>query len=112
MFKDVRQLVSCSAVKVAPKEGDTVDRAKYYQGAFDCAQGTCCEPPPHRYAEINQTLPPLILAQASSSSTLRLWGTRPRPSRRCVGGPPMLKLHPRSPHMCACVCYLRGATSS
>lgn len=33
MFKDVRQLVSCSAVKVAPKEGDTVDRAKYYQGA-------------------------------------------------------------------------------
>ena len=33
MFKGVRQLVSCAAVKVAPKEGDTVDRAKYNQGA-------------------------------------------------------------------------------
>ncbi|KAI8474181.1 MAG: complex I intermediate-associated protein 30-domain-containing protein [Monoraphidium minutum] len=31
-FEGVRQLVSCSAVKVVPKEGDTVDRAKYYQG--------------------------------------------------------------------------------
>lgn len=30
-FAGVRQVVCCSAVKVAPKEGDTVDRAKYYQ---------------------------------------------------------------------------------
>lgn len=28
----VRQVVSCSAVKVQPKEGDTADRQKYYQG--------------------------------------------------------------------------------
>lgn len=40
MFKGVRQLVSCSAVKVAPKEGDTVDRAKYYQGACACVRMT------------------------------------------------------------------------
>lgn len=32
MFEGVRQLVSCSAVKVQPKEGDTADRSKYYQG--------------------------------------------------------------------------------
>ncbi|GFR44551.1 hypothetical protein Agub_g5822 [Astrephomene gubernaculifera] len=32
MFEGVRALVSCTAVKVAPKEGDTADRAKYYQG--------------------------------------------------------------------------------
>ncbi len=32
MFAGVRQLVSCAAVKVQPKEGDTVDRSKYYQG--------------------------------------------------------------------------------
>jgi hypothetical protein len=32
MFAGVRQLVSCGAVKVQPKEGDTPDRAKYYQG--------------------------------------------------------------------------------
>jgi hypothetical protein len=32
MGAGVRALVSCSAVKVQPKEGDTPDRAKYYQG--------------------------------------------------------------------------------
>ena len=32
MFDGVRALVSCSAVKVQPKEGDTPDRAKYLQG--------------------------------------------------------------------------------
>lgn len=32
MFEGVRELVSCSAVKVQPKEGDTADRAKYMQG--------------------------------------------------------------------------------
>lgn len=32
MFDGVRALISCSAVKVAPKEGDTADRAKYMQG--------------------------------------------------------------------------------
>ncbi|WIA33798.1 hypothetical protein OEZ86_006910 [Tetradesmus obliquus] len=32
MFDGVRAVVSCTAVKVQPKEGDTVDRAKYYQG--------------------------------------------------------------------------------
>lgn len=32
MFAGVVAVVGCSAVKVAPKEGDTVDRAKYYQG--------------------------------------------------------------------------------
>eukprot|EP00667_Euglena_gracilis_P004954 EG_transcript_4974 len=32
MFKGVKQVISCTAVTVAPKEGDTVDRAKYYQG--------------------------------------------------------------------------------
>ncbi|KAF6258399.1 complex I intermediate-associated protein 30-domain-containing protein [Scenedesmus sp. NREL 46B-D3] len=32
MFEGVRAVVSCTAVKVQPKEGDTVDRAKYYQG--------------------------------------------------------------------------------
>lgn len=31
MFSGVRQLVSCSAVKVQPKEGDA-DRSKYFQG--------------------------------------------------------------------------------
>lgn len=31
MFDGVRAVVSCTAVKVQPKEGDTVDRAKYYQ---------------------------------------------------------------------------------
>jgi hypothetical protein len=31
MFAGVRQLVCCTAVKVAPKEGDTQDRSKYYQ---------------------------------------------------------------------------------
>ncbi|KAF8060080.1 NAGS2 [Scenedesmus sp. PABB004] len=32
MFDGVVAVVSCTAVKVQPKEGDTVDRAKYYQG--------------------------------------------------------------------------------
>eukprot|EP00879_Flechtneria_rotunda_P004268 GHRR01004517.1.p1 GENE.GHRR01004517.1~~GHRR01004517.1.p1 ORF type:complete len:573 (+),score=177.05 GHRR01004517.1:347-2065(+) len=32
MFEGVRAVVSCTAVKVQPKEGDTPDRAKYYQG--------------------------------------------------------------------------------
>ncbi|GBF91894.1 hypothetical protein Rsub_04999 [Raphidocelis subcapitata] len=32
MLAGVRQLVSCCAVKVQPKEGDTADRAKYFQG--------------------------------------------------------------------------------
>ncbi|KAG2445042.1 hypothetical protein HYH02_008910 [Chlamydomonas schloesseri] len=32
MFEGVRAVVCCTAVKVVPKEGDTVDRAKYYQG--------------------------------------------------------------------------------
>lgn len=32
MFDGVRAVVSCTAVKVAPKEGDSVDRTKYYQG--------------------------------------------------------------------------------
>ncbi|GAB4824163.1 hypothetical protein N2152v2_011209 [Parachlorella kessleri] len=32
MFRGVTQLISCTAVKVAPKEGDTADRSKYYQG--------------------------------------------------------------------------------
>lgn len=31
MFDGVRAVVSCTAVKVQPKEGDTADRAKYYQ---------------------------------------------------------------------------------
>jgi hypothetical protein len=31
MFDGVRAVVSCTAVKVQPKEGDTVDRQKYYQ---------------------------------------------------------------------------------
>lgn len=31
MFEGVRAVVSCHAVKVQPKEGDTVDRKKYYQ---------------------------------------------------------------------------------
>lgn len=31
MFADVRGMVIASAVKVAPKEGDTADRAKYRQ---------------------------------------------------------------------------------
>ncbi len=31
MFADVRALVVATAVKVAPKEGDTPDRAKYRQ---------------------------------------------------------------------------------
>jgi hypothetical protein len=30
-FQGVAQVVSCTAVKVQPKEGDTVDRQKYYQ---------------------------------------------------------------------------------
>eukprot|EP00878_Enallax_costatus_P006301 GHUV01006605.1.p1 GENE.GHUV01006605.1~~GHUV01006605.1.p1 ORF type:complete len:707 (+),score=173.74 GHUV01006605.1:310-2430(+) len=32
MFDGVREVISCSAVKVQPKEGDTPDRQKYYQG--------------------------------------------------------------------------------
>ncbi|PNW83397.1 hypothetical protein CHLRE_05g244800v5 [Chlamydomonas reinhardtii] len=32
MFEGVRAVVCCTAVKVVPKEGDTVDRSKYYQG--------------------------------------------------------------------------------
>lgn len=32
MVRGVRSVVCCSAVKVAPKEGDTVDRQKYMQG--------------------------------------------------------------------------------
>jgi len=36
MFSGVRQLVSCSAVKVQPKEGDA-DRSKYFQGGLQCA---------------------------------------------------------------------------
>ena len=31
-FVNVRQLVWCSATKIVPKEGDTPDRKKYYQG--------------------------------------------------------------------------------
>lgn len=31
MFDGVRSVISCTAVKVQPKEGDTADRAKYYQ---------------------------------------------------------------------------------
>lgn len=31
MFRGVAQVVSCSAVKVQPKEGDTADRSKYMQ---------------------------------------------------------------------------------
>lgn len=31
MFKGVCAVISCTAVKVQPKEGDTPDRAKYYQ---------------------------------------------------------------------------------
>jgi hypothetical protein len=34
MFDGVRSVVSCTAVKVQPKEGDTVDRQKYYQVCF------------------------------------------------------------------------------
>ncbi len=32
MFAGVASVVCCAAVKIAPKEGDTADRAKYYQG--------------------------------------------------------------------------------
>eukprot|EP00775_Hariotina_reticulata_P012925 gene12925-13053_t len=32
MVQGVRAVVSCTSVKVQPKEGDTADRAKYYQG--------------------------------------------------------------------------------
>jgi hypothetical protein len=32
MFSGVTQVISCTAVKVQPKEGDTPDRSKYYQG--------------------------------------------------------------------------------
>ncbi len=32
LFKGVRAVVSCTAVKVVPKEGDTGDRQKYMQG--------------------------------------------------------------------------------
>jgi len=32
MFTNVRAVISAAAVKVVPKEGDTVDRKKYYQG--------------------------------------------------------------------------------
>lgn len=32
MFQDVSAVVCCTAVKVAPKEGDDEDRSKYYQG--------------------------------------------------------------------------------
>lgn len=35
MFKGVCGVVSCTAVKVQPKEGDTADRAKYYQVHHD-----------------------------------------------------------------------------
>ncbi|GMH41686.1 hypothetical protein BSKO_09596 [Bryopsis sp. KO-2023] len=31
-FENVRALLICSAVKISPKEGDTSDRKKYYQG--------------------------------------------------------------------------------
>lgn len=31
MFRGVCAVISCTAVKVQPKEGDTVDRQKYYQ---------------------------------------------------------------------------------
>ena len=31
MFRGVCAVISCTAVKVQPKEGDTVDREKYYQ---------------------------------------------------------------------------------
>lgn len=32
MFTNVKAVISAAAVKVAPKEGDTIDRRKYYQG--------------------------------------------------------------------------------
>lgn len=32
LFKDVVAVVACMAAIVKPKEGDTEDRAKYYQG--------------------------------------------------------------------------------
>lgn len=32
MFTNIKGVISCAAVKVSPKEGDTEDRAKYYQG--------------------------------------------------------------------------------
>lgn len=38
MFVGVTSVVCCSAVKVAPKEGDTVDRQKYYQASSSTAQ--------------------------------------------------------------------------
>jgi hypothetical protein len=31
MFAGVGSIISCTAVKVQPKEGDTPDREKYYQ---------------------------------------------------------------------------------
>jgi hypothetical protein len=31
MFRGVCAVISCTAVKVQPKEGDTPDREKYYQ---------------------------------------------------------------------------------
>ncbi len=36
MFDGVRAVVSCSAVKVQPKEGDPPDRDKYYQVGDVC----------------------------------------------------------------------------
>eukprot|EP00898_Chlorokybus_atmophyticus_P008474 jgi/Chlat1/8628/Chrsp86S00660 len=31
-IRSISKIISCTAVKVGPKEGDTADRAKYYQG--------------------------------------------------------------------------------
>lgn len=53
-FAGVSSVVACTACKVAPKEGDTVDRAKYYQGTHDESaqrldtRDTDPPPTPHR----------------------------------------------------------------
>lgn len=52
MFEGVRAVVSCHSVKVQPKEGDTVDRAKYYQasglGAPACLHASALSLVAHR----------------------------------------------------------------
>lgn len=97
MFRGVGQVVCCQAVKVAPKEGDTADRSKYYQagrggwgaphmpGAGQRAAAPAADPccPAATCAALSSDRPPAHppprCHRASSFTILRWWGTRPSP---------------------------------
>lgn len=63
MFADVRALVIATAVKVAPKEGDTPDRAKYRQARRFARSLTTC-----RWGSSGMPCPTSIESKLSADS--------------------------------------------